>query len=408
MTSYIHQVTNKSGRDIHVVVLSPSLQMSYDLVLGAGEHVQYDKLLGPGAAPVPRAEDAGQFDANRIKLRIGANWFSIYECKAKVRVAKGAAFDVNAPEIAGQSAYPTIELVIAADESIHAEIYPMLRGSGLAYAYWTTASDGLYGVGDDGNLIQKVSTSFAEWQPWSDLGKPPAGLAGPVTAVSWVAQRYSVYALGTDGMMYERSWLTSRWEQWMIHAPPPQVTLAGLSAVSWIAGQYAVYATGTNGNLYEKFWKVDHWVDWSFLGRPADTALTGPITAVSWSSSRYGIYALGEDGNVWQKWWATSWSDWESIGKPPGDVTIKTLSSVCLSDRCYVVAAVCSDKSLWVRRYQRGWYDWEKIGSPGPGLDGPLAAGMYSYANYVYYARAADGALYYHEPKWGWHLVDGS
>jgi hypothetical protein len=133
------------------------------------------------------------------------------------------------------------------------------------------------------------------------------------------------------------------------------------------------------------------------------------VTAVSWSGSRYGVYALGQDGNVWQKWWATSWSDWESIGKPPGEMKIESLSSVCISDRYYVIAAICNDNNLWVRRYTHGWNDWEKIGNPGIGLDGPLAVGMYSYAEFVYYARGSNGALYYYQPSYkGWRLVDGS
>lgn len=48
-----------------------------------------------------------------------------------------------------------------------------------------------------------------------------------------------------------------------------------------------------------------------------------------------------------------------------------------------------------------------KIGNPGVGLDGPLAVGMYSYAELIYYARGSNGALYYYQPTpRTWGLVD--
>lgn len=404
MTTYIHQVTNKSQQEIHVIVLSASLDKSYDVVLGPGEIVQYDKLLHVGGAPVPRAESAGDFEKNRIKLRIGTNWFAIYECQTKVRLVAGDTFNASAEAIPGEATYPTIELVIGSDGTVRADIYSIVRGDVLAAVGWTALGQvGLYGIGDEQNLVEKAFTT--SWGPWTDLGKPPAGLAGPLTGVSWVAGRYAIYALGTDGTMYERAWLTNRWEGWIIHNPPPQASITGLASVSWIAGRYAVYAVTNMGDIQQKFWNTDHWEDWSNLGHPPDNVrLTGLVTAVCWSGSRFGIYALGNDGQIWQKWWATSWSDWESIGTPPG-VTIKSLSSSSGVDRNYSVSAVGSDGKLWVRRYKYGWYDWELYGDPGVALDGPVAdfanVSDPNYNFYNYFTRGKDGAIYcLYNGKW--------
>lgn len=405
MTSYIHYVKNESAGDVLAVVLSPELDMSFDLVLGAGNHVQYDELLGAGAVAVPRAEDAATFADNRIKLRVGGSWFSIYECGGKVRCKAGDDFDKDAPEIPGRSGYPTIALVVDKDGKPQTEVYKMLSGTGLAHASWVTVAQGLYGVGDNHNLIEKLASSGVDYGPWRDMGAPPAGLAGPMSAVSWVAQRYSIYVLGLDGIMYERAWLTSRWENWIIHTPPRDTSIKGIASVSWVAGQYAVYVTTDTGDLFEKYWKLDHWEDWGTLGQPSTARLLGPVTAVCWSGSRYGVYALGDDGNVWQKWWATSWSGWDSIGAPEG-VSLVSLASVCMDDRIYVVAAVGSDKNLWVRRYKHGWYDWEKIGAPASGLAGAVTAG-YDGNAYTYYALGEDGVLYMFK-KGAWAEVNAS
>jgi hypothetical protein len=407
MTSYIHKVANEGSNEAHLIVLSPALQVSYDLVLGPGEQVQYDKLLDAGAAPIPVAENQATFDTSRIKLRIGSVWFSIYECQGSVRCVKGDTFDANAAKIAGQASYPTIKLVITSD-GVRADYYQMIKGSGLVVATWMTASSGVYGVGDQDNLLQKLFNG--SWQPWQDLKKPPAGLAGPVAAVCWLAQRYSIFALGKDGNLYELSWLTGYWNSWQVLLAPDS-PIVGVSAVSWITDQYAIYVTTQSGNVYVKYFQ-NGYSDWQNFGSPTGVNLTGPITAVSWSSSRYGVYALGSDGTVWQKWWAPGgWSGWEATGAPPASVTIKSLSSAYQSDRVYVIAAIGSDGNLWVHRYKRGWYDWETYKQPKTTpLNGVIAAAAdFQGTEYDYLAIGNDGAMYmYSDSDSKWHVADGS
>ena len=343
MTSYIHKVANEGSNEAHLIVLSPALQVSYDVVLGPGDQVRYDHLLDAGAAPIPIAENQESFENSRIMLRIGSVWFSIYECQGSVRCVKGDTFDANAAKIDGHSKYPAIKLVITND-GVRADYYQIIRGSGLVVATWMTAAAGVYGVGDEENLLQKVFNG-SNWQPWQSLKKPPAGLAGPVAAVCWLAQRYSIFALGKDGNLYELSWLTGYWNSWQAHLAPSS-PIIGVSAVSWIADQYQIFVTTQSGNIYAKTFD-NGYSDWVNFGAPSSATLTGPITAVSWSGSRYGVYALGSDGAVWQKWWApTGWSGWEATGSPPAPVTVKSLSSIFQSDRTYVVAAVGSDGNL--------------------------------------------------------------
>jgi hypothetical protein len=408
MTSYIHKVANEGSNEAHLIVLSPALQVSYDVVLGPGEEVRYDKLLDAGAAPVPVAENKESFDTSRIKLRIGSVWFSIYECQGTIRCVKGDTFDVKAANIAGHASFPTIKLVITNDEA-RADYYQIIRGSGLVVASWMTISAGVYGVGDEDNLLQKYWNGSG-WQPWQDLKKPPAGLAGPVAAVCWLAQRYSIFALGKDGSLYELSWLTGYWNQWQVHLAPDS-PIVGVSAVSWIADQYAIFVTTKSGNIYVKYFN-NGYSNWQNFGSPSGVSLAGPITAVSWSSSRYGVYALGSDGAVWQKWWAPGgYSGWEATGAPAAPVTIKSLSSVYQRDRVYVIAAIGSDGNLWVHRYKHGWYDWQTYKQPKTtALNGVVAAGGdFGVIEYDYLALGTDGAMYmYSDIDSQWRVADGS
>jgi hypothetical protein len=413
MPFYIHQVNNKSGQEIHLIALSSNYTVSYDLVLGPGEVVKYDKLLRAGGLPVPAAGDERTFEAQRIMVRVGAAWFSLFEDKARVRFVKGESYQANALPVNGRSDYPTIELVIGADGTFTAEIYSIVLGPDLACATWALSRTGLYGVGDINNLIQKTFI-MGTWGAWGDLETPPhVALAGPLTAVCWNVGRYGMYAAGADGKLYSLLWLTSGWEPWGEFPSLPKGKAAGLAAASWISGRYGVYAVSSEGNLYERYWTTDHWVGWNDHQQPGNVRLKGPVTAVSYSGSRVAIYAYGSDGNVWQKWWAVSWSGWESIGAPSG-LTIKSLSSASAVDRNYVVAAICSDNRLWVRRYKYGWYDWETYDTPpGVPLDGPLTIVASptdpSYYFYVYYARGRDGAIYqyYGGGNPTWTMLDG-
>lgn len=77
----INKVINSSKKMMHFVLFEPNIKFSYDLVLGAYESCQYSNLyrFENQSAPIPRANNESDFQQNRIRLRIGTNFFAIFQ-----------------------------------------------------------------------------------------------------------------------------------------------------------------------------------------------------------------------------------------------------------------------------------------------------------------------------------------
>ncbi len=393
MNNYIHRVTNQSRNYVQLIVLHKSDRLSYDLVLGPDQSVDYASLYGAASAPVPVADSAADFADAHIWLRVGDRVSALYARGGKVRHAADGRFDERAPSLGGFAGPGPIALVVGPEGGVAGELVRFATGPQIAAVAWANSRYALYGTNQrDGTLVQKAYLT-AHWAPWESLGKPAAGLAGPIAAASWADFRYSVYALGSDGLLYEKAWLTDRWEEWMQHASPDGVALRDFAAVKWETGRYGIYAVGNNGDLYQRWWGLNQWHPWENLGRPDPIGLAGAITAVSWSGYRYGVYALGTDGQVWQKWYGSGWSGWESVGRP--DSPLRTLASTSWSDRQYAIAGVCQDGNLWCREYRHAWSPWKNLGKPEASpLAGPACAVSWRLGAYAYYAQGEDGLLY--------------
>ena len=159
------------------------------------------------------------------------------------------------------------------------------------------------------------------WTTQWEAVDPPKGveLAGPLTALAWVNDRYGVYALATDGNVYQRWYAPLSWSSWESIGAPSGPKLTSLSSVCWAPYRYGLYGLDAGGTVHQKWYSPEQgWSNWESLGRPEGKTLVGQVAAVSWAQYRYGIYAFDEGGSLYQRWFApSSWSDWERLDGLP-------------------------------------------------------------------------------------------
>jgi hypothetical protein len=114
----------------------------------------------------------------------------------------------------------------------------------------------LFGTGTDNNIWHKYWSPSTGWTNWSpDLGAVPGGLAsGSSPAASlwrWNAGSIEVYARGQDGAIYSNYFDGSNWGGWSSHGG---VLTSNATAISRGPDVIDMFAIGTNGQLYEQFW----------------------------------------------------------------------------------------------------------------------------------------------------------
>jgi hypothetical protein len=209
----------------------------------------------------------------------------------------------------------------------------------------------VFAIGPDGvayhNLLSgPCGTTDCPMGSWESIGaNPPVQFLGSIAAVKTDANTVELFAMGSDGKAYRKSFVrgtgtasdtwtppqTSAWTK--IGGIPGTLRLnPSPAASSWSDKRFDVFATGENGKVYHKFfrgvWNASgpgsEQGDWESLGgSPASTRSMGSPSVVSWGPVRLDIFVNGIDGNVYHKYFAAGWgpnnigADWESLGGVP-------------------------------------------------------------------------------------------
>ncbi|MET3131729.1 hypothetical protein AAKU55_001992 [Oxalobacteraceae bacterium GrIS 1.11] len=181
--------------------------------------------------------------------------------------------------------------------------------TGIALMSWSSNTFGLFGVAD--GIVFRADGPVSTMPTWTKIDTPSKiGLTGPITAVTWTAGIYAVYALGSDGKIHEN--YNSSWND--IGKPQSADLLHQITSICWATARYGIYAVGSDGNLWEKCWLTSYWTEWTKIEAPAKLKLVGPVTAVSWGiTGQYGVYALASDMSIYRKEFVNKWSEWEKI-----------------------------------------------------------------------------------------------
>lgn len=164
-----------------------------------------------------------------------------------------------------------------------------LAGTKSVAAVRTAADSVLAFVrGTDGALWYRAVAANGQFSGWAKVG---GGLRYGPAAVSWDGQTVHVFVTGTDGALWQVSsrisaaGLPSGWGAWIFHGG---VLSSGPGAASTANGQLSVSARGSDGAVYQKTWIWSGWTAWVGIGgdvvtsppsRPWKTGGTGSSPA---------------------------------------------------------------------------------------------------------------------------------
>ena len=231
---------------------------------------------------------------------------------------------------------------------------------GKVYGCWWTADSGWSGA-DKG---------------WGDFGGefPPGA---EVTALARVPQTLDLFACGTDGHVYTKSWYEGGdWSDWRDIGGvfPPG---AKVSVVARTPDILDAFVCGTDGKVYGCWWtQNNYWSGlngWGPIG--GDFTPGAEVVTVSRSTDNLDLFVSGKDGAVNHAWWYTGggWSsangEWATVpsGKfsPFSQVTALARASnildVFVSDSDnQLTHASWDDKNDW----SSASGSWDLIGKP--------------------------------------------
>jgi murein DD-endopeptidase MepM/ murein hydrolase activator NlpD len=221
--------------------------------------------------------------------------------------------------------------------------------SGAEATSWGPNRLDVFAVGTDGAAYQK-SWDGSRWSGWASLG---GKLSSDPAAVSVAANRIDLFARGTDDALWQRSFDGTRWGAWQSLGG---VLASGPAAAAMGSGQIDVFALGSDSSLYHRHFDGSAWAGWEGLGGK----LTSDPSATSPTAGRLDVFGRGTDQAVYHKSFsAGSWSGWESLG---GYVTSGPEATSWGTSRIDLVARG-TDNSLQHAWFDgSGWNGWESAG----------------------------------------------
>jgi hypothetical protein len=240
-------------------------------------------------------------------------------------------------------------------------VYP---GSHVVPVARTPTNLDLFTVGQNGNIYtaawdQNVDggNGFRGW--WQILGGVSLS-GGQPSAISRGANALDVYAIGTDGDIYQASWSGgATWGGWWsLGNPGTQVNQ--ITAIA--RGQNIdLFAVGFNRNIYTRAWNGSSWTNWSQVSGGV-AAAGSRIAAVSRSSNRLDIFTIGTDNYVYTngKYDGGAWSGWSSVlGGVAGSGV--QLSASARSSSAMDVFVVSTDNKVWTADFDGSWHGWWRL-----------------------------------------------
>lgn len=173
------------------------------------------------------------------------------------------------------------------------------------------AADGSYhlaGIRVDHHLYQVVHNSKG-WVAPQNLGGAVAGTPG-LTYRS-TANRYDIFATGTDGRIYQTTY-QGRWGP--VSALPASGFVGGVAAVVASDGSYHLAAIGTDRRLYQV---IHNSAGWNAPQNLGGGLLGSPSLLFQAAGNRYDAFAIGSAGGLYQITHQAAWTPFQKIGLGP-------------------------------------------------------------------------------------------
>jgi hypothetical protein len=222
------------------------------------------------------------------------------------------------------------------------------------------------------------------WSGWQDHGAPgAANLAGPVTAARSGDGRIEVFAIDTDGSVWNvrQTAPYGAYSGWNAYGNPG-VGLEDRPALARSAdGRLELFVRSQDDGQLHHQWETAvgtfSWSGWnSFDAATApDKRFTDhPVVAAS-ADGRLELFLTGGDGNMYHAWQTSAsngWSDWVNEGSTPGGGFVGAAPGLARNgDGRLEIFAVAIDGNIyhkWQTAASNGWGPWTLLDPQDPSL----------------------------------------
>jgi outer membrane protein assembly factor BamB len=288
---------------------------------------------------------------------------------------------VTPAEAGGQVFVPSLNVM----RSFNMQFLPWTSLGGTLTSGPDASSSGagatdVFARGTDGALWHR-SWNGTTWAAWESLG---GSLLFDPSAVSQGPNSIDVFAIGTDHGIWHRAWNGSTWSAW--DSVGGYATSAPDSA-SWGTGRLDVVVRGTDSGLWHRSWNGTSWSVWDQVG---GTATSDP-SIVAAGTGRVDIFVRGNDNGIWHRTGngTGTWSAWDTIG---GSLTSGPDAASCAANHLDVFGRG-TDNGLWQRGYDGTvWAAWQPLGA-APTAD-PGAVCPPGTTSIYLFARGTDRSLF--------------
>ena len=234
---------------------------------------------------------------------------------------------------------------------------------------------------------------------WQDLGGTVFGT--PAVTYQGTGNRYDVFAPGSTGQMYQKSFQNGAWTSWFSIGGAN--VAAGAHAVIDSAGAFHVFAISSDHHLNQAIYAGSSWV-WQDLG---GTVFGTPAVTYQGTGNRYDVFAPGSTGQMYQKSFQNgAWTSWFSIGGAnlaAGAEVVLTLGGT------YHLFTVNSNGQLTQGVYNGTWV-WQTLDGAVAGTPGVTYSD--STNRYDVFAPGRTGQMYqksYQNGAWtSWFSIGGA
>lgn len=224
--------------------------------------------------------------------------------------------------------------------------------SGPAAVYYGGALQ-VFVRGTDGAVWQNALVNGA-WGDWISLGGT-ASSAPAVTVRRGPLNYLDLAVRGTDNAIHLRTYVPgSGWSPWgslggnLTSAP---------ALNSQGDGILNVFARGTDGSVFQKSWDGAQWIEWFTLGG----SIVGAPTAISREPGLLNLYVQGLGGvSHYRSWGAGGWSAWSVLDPAPVQSTPAPMSDD--PGREAVAARRGGNLVLKTWLAASGWGGWADLG----------------------------------------------
>jgi peptidoglycan-N-acetylglucosamine deacetylase len=179
--------------------------------------------------------------------------------------------------------------------------------SGPDVVAWAPGRLDVFVRGTDGLVYHRFWSGWGWNGEWLPHGAPPGlSASGDPAAASWAPNRLDLFVRGSDGGLWQQFWDGSQWSGWMkptgnagALAAPDDDDGGVLDAASWGAGHVTVFARGTDGLLYQTTYRNG----WSSWWAPFPNAFQGGPGVTSVGDQQLDVLVRGTDDHAYRFWY---------------------------------------------------------------------------------------------------------